>query len=1143
MQINKLHQLLLIGMMLLVSNAFAATKTAISSGNWSSSSNWSPSGAPGSSDDVIIGSGISITVNNNYTVRRVTVQSGALLDFPNSPSRTLTISTTNGLINNGTVDMNRGNISFSSNNTQFRLGPNSLFIWNPGNNASSGATVWTRGIENFDSTSTLVISRWYSYSTPLGSVVTGDFGNLTFNNGNASEWDQNNYFETNLVKGTLTIDDAWITFCKSNSISNTTIGNIVLLNSSSYLDVRSGSTLNSNYSLNTNSISIGTGAQMVGNYMGRGDFTLNVTENFSNSGDYYGAYATGFTNTTGNHTISIGGSLDMSDGYFLGVYSTSPFSSGLGSLVVGGDLNFTGGVFLLSHTIDWFSNTVTVNIGGDASINFDRTAVSTFRFIGRSSNIISNTSLLDLDIAGNLTFNGLYNDEFTSSASRGNEDVNIGGSLTVNAADCRFNGGAGSFYSHDVDMLVGGNLSVGGGYFYPSYWEEDLHLDVIGNYVTSGGSTILKYDFGNFVMNISGNYTQTGGSIIAHAYNPTTDTIQMNLYGDFYQDGGTYSFCTHSSCASSHDFNMYGANYTLTSVGTITRINPGTSTAFGFINFRSGGTINFDRSFASNTFEQTKYTVLSGTTLNLIGGDLQLASHNTAGHRMMEIFSSGRLDLNSNQTISNGSYTYSLLHARNGATIYTSRTEGLYDGTANAAISSANNLDYYLGNNSYVVYDGTTQTVTGTGVGLATSNNHKYGNLTINSSGIADVDRMLLANNNVAVRNQLNLINGELGLNDYTLTIENGASNAIIRTSGYIKGETTSGTNSNIILWQSMSSGSHVFPFGYSSTEYIPIDFNLSVGAGSDVSASTRATATTDNLPWTGPSSVAAVSHMNDTSNTDRSVEAVIDRWWNFTASGVTADVTLSYRGVENTLSPVLQTGNLARQYWDGSDWSPMAGTGIGVTSGIGTVAVSAAGFFSPWIIVSTARPLPVEMLSFDAIAHKSDVELIWRTASEQNNDYFTVEKSTDGVTFHALGIVNGNGTTSTVHQYRFMDYQPLNGVSYYRIKQTDFNGSFDYSAVKSVVYGQTSGGFNVSTYINPQNENLQVNIESNEQERFQVSLYSVLGQQILSESVFVADKNYNLTIDTFNQLRSGIYFLEVISTGQSKRSIKIVRP
>lgn len=105
-------------------------------------------------------------------------------------------------------------------------------------------------------------------------------------------------------------------------------------------------------------------------------------------------------------------------------------------------------------------------------------------------------------------------------------------------------------------------------------------------------------------------------------------------------------------------------------------------------------------------------------------------------------------------------------------------------------------------------------------------------------------------------------------------------------------------------------------------------------------------------------------------------------------------------------------------------------------------------------IVVTCAQVLlPVEWLSFEAkkVTDANHVLTEWVTASEHNNDFFTVERSKDGLFWEAVGMVSGSGNTLETNSYQWLDRQPFLGVSYYRVKQTDFNGEFSYSGKRAV--------------------------------------------------------------------------------------------
>jgi hypothetical protein len=103
-------------------------------------------------------------------------------------------------------------------------------------------------------------------------------------------------------------------------------------------------------------------------------------------------------------------------------------------------------------------------------------------------------------------------------------------------------------------------------------------------------------------------------------------------------------------------------------------------------------------------------------------------------------------------------------------------------------------------------------------------------------------------------------------------------------------------------------------------------------------------------------------------------------------------------------------------------------------------------------------EPLPIELVAWDALKEGSIVHLSWVTATEQENDHFTIERSSDGVTFEDVLRIEGAGNSTTQRRYDAVDEKPLSGVSYYRLRQTDWNGTQTVSEVVVVMMEKYSG-------------------------------------------------------------------------------------
>lgn len=172
--------------------------------------------------------------------------------------------------------------------------------------------------------------------------------------------------------------------------------------------------------------------------------------------------------------------------------------------------------------------------------------------------------------------------------------------------------------------------------------------------------------------------------------------------------------------------------------------------------------------------------------------------------------------------------------------------------------------------------------------------------------------------------------------------------------------------------------------------------------------------------------------------------------------------------------------------------------------------------------------PLPIELIDFNALLHSDNtVKLDWQTASEINNDYFTIERSQNGTDWEELTSVNGAGNSSSLLSYQSTDKRPYSGISYYRLKQTDFDGVFEYSRIRSVnITSQVNSGIKI--YPNPTNS--EITIVANILELEEIKIFNTLGQDI---SIFTTIKEVSegLTIIDLSSLSSGIYYVKTKTT------------
>jgi hypothetical protein len=180
--------------------------------------------------------------------------------------------------------------------------------------------------------------------------------------------------------------------------------------------------------------------------------------------------------------------------------------------------------------------------------------------------------------------------------------------------------------------------------------------------------------------------------------------------------------------------------------------------------------------------------------------------------------------------------------------------------------------------------------------------------------------------------------------------------------------------------------------------------------------------------------------------------------------------------------------------------------------------------------ITINPSPLPVSLMAFHAeVNAKNEVLLRWSTASEKNNDFFTIERSASTNGFKAIGKVKGAGTTSQITHYSFVDKQPLPGTSYYRLKQTDFNGSFELFQPVEVRVNKFDQPARLHLYPNPFSESLTVTFQAEKEGQYQIQFLMTDGRLLKNEQVDAYEGENKVTLDHLN-LPAGRYIIRVLN-------------
>ena len=186
---------------------------------------------------------------------------------------------------------------------------------------------------------------------------------------------------------------------------------------------------------------------------------------------------------------------------------------------------------------------------------------------------------------------------------------------------------------------------------------------------------------------------------------------------------------------------------------------------------------------------------------------------------------------------------------------------------------------------------------------------------------------------------------------------------------------------------------------------------------------------------------------------------------------------------------------------------------------------------------------LPIKLIYFKTAVATNGILLSWATASEENNDYFSIESSNDAKIFNEVYKMHGAGNSSTTLKYSFIDKSQQAGIIYYRLKQTDYNGQFTYSDIEAINYRNSEIAVSEKLMLksispNPFTERFELSFNINNKKFIgkdaHIKLISVTGHTIFNDVLIIKEgKNNYQFIDKYN-LTKGLYYLNLYCEGES---------
>lgn len=210
------------------------------------------------------------------------------------------------------------------------------------------------------------------------------------------------------------------------------------------------------------------------------------------------------------------------------------------------------------------------------------------------------------------------------------------------------------------------------------------------------------------------------------------------------------------------------------------------------------------------------------------------------------------------------------------------------------------------------------------------------------------------------------------------------------------------------------------------------------------------------------------------------------------------------------------------------------------LNSGLAGVFLQAEVDYIQLAVHYSTSPLPVELEYFNISATgNKQVKLEWTTATEQNNDYFNVERSPNGTEWENIKRIEGAGNSDCRLSYSCTDEGPLNGISYYRLKQTDFDNKTMYSAVKSIELNPDDAAISISP--NPDGNFIILSCSNSTNVSVKLCLYNIRGQLVKETQRLELKKGSEAFEIPLGELSEGMYFYKA-SANEKTFSGKIVK-
>lgn len=1132
-----------------ISTSLFATTFTASTGTWSLLT-WSPAGPPGASDDIIIPTGVTVTMDADYTTSAtLTLQGTGTIEMAgyNLTVGSLTAAGS-AIINNGgaLATISIGSANTSTSYTGIFTGPISITKSGSGTLTLSGSNTFTGNNTIINNgTNTFTISGTNSFGGNV-TIANSNTGSLTISG-------------TNTYSGTASITNSSsgsFTFSGANTIS----GAVTVTNDGTgSISFNIGNTFSNDVNITISN----TGSVIFGNTSGttlfNGNIVLNRTYNASSSN-----YAMLYLGNSGSASLADGKTITCNTSAYIRFKNFTQIGTTAQVINAGSASGSTNGTL-------YFDSGTTFN--GDLTASGRWLFLSGGTFNGTTT--LNKTGGNDNGSTGNLIFNG----PTTISNSNGggakiqinsgstitmNNTLTFAGSSTIQISCAIANGGYLITNSNTGSVSFEGIVSGSGG-------------------ITNSGSGTLALSAAN---TYSGNTTISAGSISlsnATALGDVSAGTVVESGGSLNLNGITYSSAESVTISGTGTSSVgairNGSSTTATfpglitlaanssilgSTGSITLSNTGTITGSGYtltLSGNTGGTVNsiIGTDAGGITKSGTGTWTLAGANTytgaaSISAGILKLGNVSALGTNASgtTITSGAALDLNGYVLSSAEALTISGTGVSSGGALINTGAATSYSGSvtlgAATTITTANDITlsgtispstYTLSKagTASLILDNNTVTINGLTISAGTVNASTatlnlsgaftnsgtftcgtgtvnfvgsaaqsipaltYYNLTLNNTTSPATSAATLAGN-ISVGGTLTLTTGVLNTSTYTIDL--GANGSISESNPSVLAPTSYVTG-YVSATRNTGSTSGTVTFG---------------GLGLEITETTQ----TDNS--------TVVTRRTGTASSGNSKSSIL-RYFDITPTidaGLNGTLVFHY----TTAEIASHTEANLKMYKANSPyttWIKQSSSSVDETSN--TVTLTGITDFSRWTASDqVTQPLPVNFLSFSVKSESGINKLTWSTASELNNDYFEIELSNNGIDFTMIDKIKGAGTVNTISEYVYFDSKSnQNNSSYYRLKQVDFDKNHSYS---SIINSKLIDKFQqFSIYPNPLKYgdilHVRLNNISSESESIVVKIFDLSGKLMLQNDFQNINNQYaTQLINQNNTLKKGVYLIEI---------------